>query len=232
MSPKLPALGAALAMFAAASLYAGPVDPLGPDFLDIGDDGLALQAAGPICFTHGDTYCLENVELTATGPDNFQDSGSETDTFNSQLSGDLVDMTTTADEGAWLIPYAGSGTTLDVVGRASGQNGTFPDQFDSFDFSGSLAPTFPSFEIKQAASDSAGQTTYAGPNGDGLFQITSFFDIFTEISLDGGNNFISPNSGSTPTEFDLVASPEPGTFLLIVPALALLAFYRSRYKRA
>lgn len=233
MSRKALALSAAFAMFGAITLVAGPIDPQGPDYPDIGTDNLALQATAPICFDDGDTYCLNNLLITATGAVADSTSGAnEIDTFPSQLSGDLFDMTTNTDLGDWLVPYDGSGgTVLDVRGRADEINGQYADDFDSFDFAGNL-PVLGSFEIEQdGAPDTNGQTTFSGPNADVLYNITSFFDVFTEISLDGGNTFITPNNDSVPTEFDVVA-PEPGTFLLLLPAAMLLAYYRSRYKRA
>lgn len=226
-------LGAAFMLFAAASLVAGPIDPQGPDFPDIGADNLALQAAGPICFSDGDNYCLHNLEITGTGTNDQYAGNDETDIVSgAQLSGDLVDMSTNTDYGDWLIPYdgAGSGLSLELPDRSS-VDGTFQDDFASFDFSGDL-PQIGSFEIQEVGSDNNGSTIFSGPN-DGLYNITSFFDVFTDISLDGGNSFINPtNTPANGTEFDLVTTPEPGTFLLLLPGVMLLAYYRSRYKRA
>jgi len=48
--------------------------------------------------------------------------------------------------------------------------------------------------------------------GGGTFRIDSFFDVFTEISLDGGNVWV-PQSGGPQTFTNL---PEPGTWAAIV----------------
>lgn len=233
MSGKVFALGAALTLFASASLFAGPIDPQSPEpYPDIGADGLFLQAAGPICFTSGDTYCLNDLQITANGPvADSNPGGNELDQFSGQLSGDLYDTTTSTDQGDWLIPYEGSGMTgLELVGQGfDGDGVNIPSEFASFDFEGQVG-TWTGFEIEQTSPDATGSTSISGPT-NGQYSIDSFFDVFTDISLDGGRTFITPNNSSLPTEFDLVASPEPGTFLLLLPGVLLVACYRSRYKR-
>jgi len=63
---------------------------------------------------------------------------------------------------------------------------------------------------------STGQTTIT-PQGDG-FHVSSFFDVFTELSLDGGNTW-TPNIGAA-SHFE--STPEPTTLLLTGGALILL----------
>lgn len=64
---------------------------------------------------------------------------------------------------------------------------------------------------------STGQTTIADIGG-GLFRITSFFDVFTELSLDSGATFIPSANG--PTHVDLVPVPEPASLVLMALGLA------------
>jgi hypothetical protein len=47
--------------------------------------------------------------------------------------------------------------------------------------------------------------------GDGTIQVDSFFDIITELSLDGGQTFLPANSA---LRMDLTGIPEPSTLLL------------------
>ncbi len=64
--------------------------------------------------------------------------------------------------------------------------------------------------------------------GGGQFQIASFFDIFTELSLDGGQTWI-PSNGSVTME--LQPAPEPGTILLLsfgVVAIGAARLHRQR----
>ena len=77
-----------------------------------------------------------------------------------------------------------------------------------------LSPTIPS----------TGTTTFA-PNPGGGFMINSFFDIFTELSLDGGQTW-TPATG--PSQAVLVPLPEPSSVLLLGVGMALVLFARLR----
>lgn len=114
-------------------------------------------------------------------------------------------------------PASGIGNTDTIVQRSSGtgDDGTFTTQMTQLDMSGlsggamiRLDPNAPS----------TGQTTITD-NGNGTFQITSFFDIFTDISLDGGNTW-APSTGPavvTPS------APDAGETLpmLLIPVTLL-----------
>jgi hypothetical protein len=67
-----------------------------------------------------------------------------------------------------------------------------------------------------------------GPGNDG-FHIDSFFDVFTEISLDGGMTWI-PKSGLRGTRVNLGGVPEPSSILLVGLALFGLAGMSRRHK--
>lgn len=222
---------AVLSFVAAATLLGGPIDPQGPDFPDIGVDSLYLSAPGGICFTDGDYYCLEDLAITANGPDSDTYSpGNEIDTFPGVLSGDLINESLNFNDGNWAMPYDGSQTALELIDRTSGEDGSFFDQFTQFDFKGTL-PDFGSAEIEESSSEfpTFGVTTVTGPDANGNYSLTSYFDIFIEISINGSTPV--QQSGTDATEFDLVA-PEPGTFFFLVPGAILLALYRLRYRAA
>jgi hypothetical protein len=53
---------------------------------------------------------------------------------------------------------------------------------------------------------------------DGFYRIDSFFDVFTELSLDGGQTYHAANSGLRLTLNGIV--PEPGTIVLVSLGLA------------
>ena len=72
---------------------------------------------------------------------------------------------------------------------------------------------------------SLGQTSITDLGG-GLFEISSFFDVFTELSLNGGANW-TPSTGSG--RVDLIA-PEPATLALL--GLGLAGFGLSRRRQA
>ena len=67
---------------------------------------------------------------------------------------------------------------------------------------------------------SYGQTDITGPSG-GYYFIDSFFDVFTELSLDGGISWLPSTSSS-----DLTLVPEPATMLLL--AAGAIALRRCR----
>ena len=70
---------------------------------------------------------------------------------------------------------------------------------------------------------SQGQTTITSIGG-GQFRIDSFFDIFTELSIDGGQTWI-PSNGATRVE---LGTPEPGTSLLIGLGVSVMIFFRAK----
>ena len=62
--------------------------------------------------------------------------------------------------------------------------------------------------------------------GNGTFNVDSFFDIFTEISIDGGSNFFQATD-SAPVSLNSVI-PEPASFVVLTPILGLLVLRRRR----
>jgi hypothetical protein len=126
--------------------------------------------------------------------------------FGSLLTGDLI------INGGPANPFAASAQVTVDVTKASGANGSplgmFNTQMTQLDVTGlpggaliRVDPTSPSL----------GQTTISDAGG-GMFHIDSFFDIFTDLSLDGGQTWI-PSTGSG--HVDLVpAAPEPSSLPL------------------
>ena len=60
--------------------------------------------------------------------------------------------------------------------------------------------------------------------GGGMYHIDSFFDVFTEVSIDGGGNWTASASSAR-----MVLIPEPATLGLL--AMGGLAVLRKRRKR-
>lgn len=74
---------------------------------------------------------------------------------------------------------------------------------------------------------SIGKTTIRALAG-GDFDVDSFFDIFTEISLDGGQTWTPSDSAM---HFELTQVPEPSTALLTGLGLLGFGIYRRRQSR-
>jgi PEP-CTERM motif-containing protein len=60
--------------------------------------------------------------------------------------------------------------------------------------------------------------------GGGLYRIDSFFDVFTELSLDGGQTWTPANSA-----LRVVGVPEPAAAMLLAFGVAAFACIRRRY---
>lgn len=97
--------------------------------------------------------------------------------------------------------------TRDKVGAVTG---TFDTEMLSMSLTGSSP--FGDIMVRESPTlPSMGRVMIADINSGGLFRIDSFFDIFTELSLDGGQNFIPQQNG--PTRVNLV--PEPSAIALL-----------------
>ncbi len=62
--------------------------------------------------------------------------------------------------------------------------------------------------IRESPTKASTGRTHIAPSADGNFKIDSFFDIFTEVSLDGGQTW-TPADGSAHVELERIAPPIP-----------------------
>ena len=111
--------------------------------------------------------------------------------------------------------------------KAIRDTGTFQTEMISMDLTGTAGVTGPPIIVRQDPNrPSLGVTTITDLGG-GQFHVDSFFDVFTEISVDNGANWIA-SEGST--HMSLV--PEPGSLTLVsLGLLGVLAFARRRRRR-
>lgn len=148
-----------------------------------------------------------NIVQTPVGPN-------ESETFNSTATGTVSVLSGPFNP----ITLSGPVQTL-VFGKVGNVTGTFATEMLSLNLSGGGVMLRESPTLQ-----STGQTTITNIGG-GNFQITSFFDVFTELSVDGGVSWI-PSSSSTHVNLQVI--PEPGTVALMLSGLALCAIGRRR----
>jgi hypothetical protein len=114
-------------------------------------------------------------------------------------------------------PHTGSGT-MHIVGTAPG--GVEPRVFDmemlSLNLNGLLGGAQPFMLRESPTLASTGKTTITQQPG-GLYRIDSFFDVFTEMSIDGGATWAQG-----------VGVPEPSALALVAAACAGLFAVRRR----
>ena len=147
------------------------------------------------------------VSRVQVGPD-------EEETFTSTVTG-LVDL---LSMGMFDIPVTMTGPmTVKVFGYTGGDTGTFDTEIISMNLSGNIRAFF--VQIQESPSlPSLGETRIADVGG-GIWEIDSFFDVFTELSVNGGAFYPDLNG---PGRMELVL-PEPATLgLLSLGGLALL----------
>jgi hypothetical protein len=145
--------------------------------------------------------------------------GGTLETFDSELTAHVaVDIGPDSFFDVFFDISMSGPTSVFVGGNYNpGNLGTFPTEMLSLNLVG-ITPMGPALVRESPTQPSTGQTSIA-PIGPGMFHIDSFFDVFTEISLDNGVNWI-PSTG--PALVTLV--PEPSSLaLLACGAIALAA---------
>jgi hypothetical protein len=133
----------------------------------------------------------------------------EQETFDSLLRG-LATV-----NGVGPTPFEAMGLSITkVFGKTGNITGTFPTEILQMNLQG-LGP-FSAVMIRESPTLPTNGSTTITNTGGGMYHIDSFFDVFTELSIDGGMNWV-PSQGST----RVVLSPEPAS--LALAALGVLA---------
>jgi len=169
-----------------------------------------LAGVGPSFVGSGLTIVLANDEHRALSVDSRTPVGpDEVELFQSTF------LAQVSVNGSPFQPSTGSGPVQTVVhGKIGNTTGLFSTEMLSMSLSGSSP--FGPFMIRESPTlASTGQTSISDLGG-GNYLITSFFDIFTELSVDGGATWI-PATGSVRMNLEQV--PEPSSAALLVLGL-------------
>jgi hypothetical protein len=146
----------------------------------------------------------------------------ELENFQSQVTG-LASV-----NGSPNTPFTLNGpVSVEAFGKAGMVSGTFDTQMLSLALTGTIMGI--PVEIRVDPTNASTGSTTITDIGGGLFHITSFFDVFTDLSIDGGVTFI-PSTGPAPVFLQTV--PEPAAWIMFLTAgLVVPVWARSARRR-
>jgi hypothetical protein len=173
--------------------------------------------SGPgVCY-FGGGFCGRNLVFhTFSNAVSTFDAAGQHLTFNTLMNADVV-----VPGFSGPTVFTGSMSVI-IFGRTSNsETGTFNTEMVAL----SLTDPFGAIVRESPTLASLGSTSIT-PEG-GAFRIGSFFDIFPELSIDGGQNFIPEDGGPNgPVHIELAETPEPASWMLLCAGAGLLGAIR------
>ncbi len=153
-----------------------------------------------------------NIDRFPDGPDEIQNY--------------FATFTLTMDAGTGPIPVTLTGpVTTRAFNKVGNTTGMFDTEIIEMNLTGDIAG-IPVIMREDPSLGSMGQTVIDDIGG-GLYFIDSFFDVFTEVSIDGGGSFMAADG---PFHMELVRTPEPATMSLLAMGGLPLMLRRKRNK--
>ena len=121
-------------------------------------------------------------------------------------------------------PIQANGLTTTIVhGKIGNTTGAFNTEMLSLNLSGGTLP--PGVMIRESPTLPSLGVTSVQDIGGGLYRIDSFFDVFTELSIDGGQTWMPSNNGSG----HVTLVPEPTSMSLLAAGfVGMMGFIRRR----
>lgn len=220
---KAPAMALALALLASYCVNAQLITShpsLPPQGIYVTSDQSHATYSGPgltVVMNQQQYRDFTAITRTIVGAD-------EMESFNAVLAG-----TADVDLGGTLIPgvaFSASGPVQTIAfGKAGQVTGTFQTEMLSMAVSGTT-PLGP-FTIRESPTLASRGTTTIESIGGGMYRISSFFDVFTEVSVDGGQTWIPDSSGLS----RVVLVPEPKSVGLVGVGLCAVLVWTWRKRR-
>ncbi len=211
------AVVSALALAHSARAQVIVSSPLLPVFYPPGFYTNLSPVPGPVYLGPGLSVALQNeahkaippvISRVPSGPD-------EIETFNSELDA------MASVNGGPFVPLTLNGQVQTIVHNKIGNTtGTYNTEMLSMNLSGNT-PFGPIMIRESPTLASTGQTSITDIGG-GLYRIDSFFDVFTELSVDGGATWMPDSQGPA----HVVLMPEPSALTFV--GLGVLVFLRRR----
>lgn len=163
--------------------------------------------------------------FTASATRSVDGAGNEIERFDSEATG-LVSLNGLPPG----TPVFGRGPVTTIVFglAAGGGTGSFDTEMLSLDLTMNLPGGSPLMLRESPTLRSTGKTTIT-QNADATYHIGSFFDVFTELSIDGGQTW-TPSTGSTRVVLGPI--PEPMTGAMFGLGLAGLLALRAARRAA
>jgi hypothetical protein len=130
------------------------------------------------------------------------------------------------DGGQTWLPRTAGAQEAERASDAGGSGDTrfFDTEMLALDIAGGSLPGGVMIRESPTRASLGRRTAQTVPGG---YAIDSFFDVFTELSTDGGQNWAPGNSS-----LHMIGTPEPATLTMLGAGALLVLFYAWRRKRA